>query len=252
MPLPDIRKYLRLETMPTPFCRGCGHGIVMHCILAAIDGSGINFDKTVFVSGIGCAAWIPSPHFAADTLHTTHGRPIAFATGIKLFRPDLDVVVISGDGDLASIGGNHLIHAARRNTNLTVIMADNRVYGMTGGQVAATTPHGRNTATTPQGNPERDFNICRLVISAGADYVARETVAAPKKLTEVINGALQYEGFSFVEAMTICPTQYGRMNNTPTAAEMIEALKNSMVRGNRQDLLTRPLPEGKFYVGRFV
>lgn len=252
MPVPDIRKYIRPEVMPTPFCPGCGHGILMHCILIAIDELNLDFDRMVFVSGIGCAAWIPSPHFAADTLHTTHGRPVAYATGVKLYRPELDVVVISGDGDLVSIGGNHLIHAARRNINLTVIMANNKVYGMTGGQMASTTPHGCITSTTPNGNPERDFDTCRLMLAAGAEYVARQTVAAPKDLIAAIKGALEFERFSFTEVMTNCPTQFGRMNKVPVPADMIEALKNSAVKGGRKELLTKPLPEGKFYVGRFT
>ena len=252
MPVPDIRKYIRPEVMPTPFCPGCGHGILMHCILIAIDELNLDFDRMVFVSGIGCAAWIPSPHFAADTLHTTHGRPVAYATGVKLYRPELDVVVISGDGDLVSIGGNHLIHAARRNIGLTVIMANNKVYGMTGGQMASTTPHGCITSTTPGGNPERDFDTCRLMLAAGAGYVARQTVAAPKDLIAAIKGALEFERFSFAEVMTNCPTHFGRMNDVPVPADMIEALKNSAVKGGRKELLTKPLPEGKFYVGRFT
>ena len=248
----DIGEYLRQEVMPTPFCKGCGHGILMHAILVAIDELGMDFGNMLFVSGIGCAAWIPSPHFAADTLHTTHGRPIAFATGAKLFNPELDVVVISGDGDLVSIGGNHLIHAVRRDLDVTVIMANNRVYGMTGGQLASTTPHGRITATTPGGNPERDFDTCRLVLACGAGYAARYSVAEPVKLRRVIKNALQHKGFSFVEAMTICPTQYGRMNKRPVPSQMIEELKSLCISGTRAQVMAGDAPEGKVYVGEFI
>src|SRR3972149_1851924 len=149
----DLEKYLRPEIKSTPFCPGCGHGILMNLILRAINELQWPMEKMLFVSGIGCAAWIPSPHFNADTLHTLHGRAIPFATGVKMFNPDLCVMVVSGDGDLTSIGGNHLIHAARRNIDLKVICANNMIYGMTGGQVASTTPKGLRTATTAEGNP---------------------------------------------------------------------------------------------------
>jgi 2-oxoglutarate ferredoxin oxidoreductase subunit beta len=252
MGIPDVKKYIRQETMPTPFCRGCGHGILLHAVLIAIDELGMDFKNMLFVSGIGCAAWIPSPHFAADTLHTTHGRPIAYATGAKLFNPKLDVVVISGDGDILSIGGNHLIHAARRNMDIKVIMANNRVYGMTGGQLASTTPHGGITATTPEGNPERDFDACRLVLACGAGYAARHSVAEPRKLIGIIKKALQYKGFAFVEAMTTCPTHYGRMNKMPVPYEMIEELKRISTPGTRAQVMAGAAPEGKIYVGEFV
>lgn len=222
-------KGLRAEVFPTPFCAGCGHGILMGAILRAVDKIGWHLDEMLFVSGIGCAGWIPSPHFAADTLHTTHGRPIAFATGAKLFRPELRVVVIGGDGDIASIGGNHLIHAARRNIDLTVICANNRVYGMTGGQVTPTTPQGAFTATTPQGNPEPPFDLCRLVSGAGATYVARHTVYHVKALINILARALEHEGFAFVEVLSPCPTQYGRRNELLTPWAMMRWLKENTI-----------------------
>jgi len=143
----SVKRMIRQDMFPTPFCPGCGHGILLAAILRAIDELGCDMDEMLFVSGIGCGGWIPSPHYAADTMHVTHGRPIPFATGAKLFNPDLKVVVIGGDGDIASIGGNHLIHAARRNIDMTVICANNGIYGMTGGQVTPTTPQGARTAT---------------------------------------------------------------------------------------------------------
>ena len=154
----DLENYMRPEVKSTPFCPGCGHGILMNSILRAIDDLHLTMDDMLFVSGIGCAAWIPSPHFNADTLHTLHGRAIAFATGAKMFNPKLTTMVISGDGDLTSIGGNHLIHAARRNTDLTVVCANNMIYGMTGGQAASTSPVGSITATTTEGNLYRPFD----------------------------------------------------------------------------------------------
>ena len=174
----------------------------------------------LFVSGIGCAAWIPSPNYKADTLHTLHGRAVAFATGAKLANPALKVMVVSGDGDLTSIGGNHLIHAARRGIDLTVICADNQIYGMTGGQVAPTTPKGAKSATTTDGNPYPPFDLCRLVKAAGATYVARGSVLQPYQLMDQLGKALQTPAFSFVEVLSPCPTQYGRRNrlDTPAAA----------------------------------
>ena len=217
-----LEQYLREEVATTPFCPGCGHGILMGAVLRAIDGLGLEMGKMLFVSGIGCAAWIPSPHFKADTLHTLHGRAVPFATGAKLANPELNVMVISGDGDLASIGGNHLIHAARRGTPITVVCANNMIYGMTGGQVAPTTPQGDPTATTVKGNPYRPFDLCRLVSAAGSTYTARGSVTRPYDLIDYIGRALTTPGFSFVEAVSPCPTQYGRRNRLDTPAVMME------------------------------
>src|SRR4030067_2570221 len=177
-----LEKYIRPGVKATPFCPGCGHGILMGLILRAIDELEMDMKKILFVSGIGCAAWIPSPHYDADTLHTLHGRALAFATGAKLFNPDLCVIVVSGDGDLSSIGGNHLIHAARRNIDLKVICANNMIYGMTGGQVASTTPKSSKSSTTVAGNPYRPFDLSHLVKAAGATYVARYSVTQPLAL----------------------------------------------------------------------
>lgn len=209
-------KYVR---QPTPFCAGCGHGIFMNAFLHAADEMGLDFRGTVFVSGIGCGAWVPSPHFRADTLHVTHGRAIAFATGVKLARPELNVVVISGDGDIATIGGNHLIHAARRNVPIKVFCLNNLVYGMTGGQVSATTPQGDITSTTPQGNPERAFDLVALARGAGAPYVARFPVVRARKLTKGIINALRFDQFAFMDVLSLCPTQYGRANRAKLGYE---------------------------------
>ena len=204
-------KFLRV----TPkFCAGCGNEKIVDSIILAIDRLYGSMEDFVFLSGIGCAAWIPSPHIKADTIHTTHGRPITFATGVKLANPDLKVVVISGEGDLAGIGGNHLIHAARRNIEMTVICLNNLVYGMTGGQVSPTTPQGAITRTTVGGNIEYPFDLAKLVTNAGASYVARWTTAHRKQLQESIGKALKkgQKGFAFVEVISPCTTQFTRRN----------------------------------------
>lgn len=219
----DLQQYLR-PGLPTPFCPGCGHGILMGLILRAIDELKININDMLFVSGIGCAAWIPSPNFNADTLHTLHGRAIPAATGAKMFNPKLRALVISGDGDLADIGGNHLIHAARRNVDLTVICANNMIYGMTGGQAACTTPKDAFTATTPQGNVYRPFDLCKLAKAAGATYVARYSVTQPLALIGSIEKALQTQGFCFIEVLSPCPTQFGRRNQFESPTHMLESL----------------------------
>jgi 2-oxoglutarate/2-oxoacid ferredoxin oxidoreductase subunit beta len=222
-----LEQYLRADIKQTPFCHGCGHGVLLGLILRTIDTKGWDFNDMLFVSGIGCAAWIPSPHFKADTLHTLHGRAVAFATGAKLANPNLKVVVVSGDGDLASIGGNHLIHAARRGIDLTVICANNEIYGMTGGQVGPTTPKGASSATTIKGNPYPPFDLSRLVEGAGASYVARGSVLRPYQLMEQIDKALSTPAFSFVEVMSPCPTQFGRRNRLETPARIFDDLKST-------------------------
>jgi len=187
---------------------------VLNSITSAIENLYGTIDDFVFLSGIGCAAWIPSPHIKADTIHTTHGRPITFATGVKLANPDLKVVVISGEGDLAGIGGNHLIHAARRNLEITVICVNNLVYGMTGGQLSPTTPQGAITRTTLGGNIEYPFDLARLVAYVGASYAARWSTAHKMQLQKSIEKALKkgQKGFAFVEVISPCTTQFTRRN----------------------------------------
>jgi 2-oxoglutarate ferredoxin oxidoreductase subunit beta len=247
-----MEKYLRPEIKATPFCPGCGHGILMGLILRAIDGLGLDMDRLLFVSGIGCAAWIPSPHFKADTLHTLHGRAIAFATGAKLVNPDLTVFVISGDGDLSSIGGNHLIHAARRNVELKVICANNMIYGMTGGQVASTTPVGTLTSTTPKGNRERPFDLCRLVEAAGASYVARYAVTQPLLVIKSIKAAIKNPGFSFIEVLSHCPTQLGRRNLYDDPAEMMAYLMDHCVSLEKAKHMSESELDELIVTGEFV
>ncbi|MBI4833506.1 MAG: 2-oxoacid:ferredoxin oxidoreductase subunit beta [Planctomycetes bacterium] len=247
----QLAKYFRWESFPTPFCNGCGHGILMKLLIEAVDELKLDWKKTVFVSGIGCAAWIPSPHFSADTMHTTHGRAIAFAAGIKSYNPELNVIVVSGDGDLTSIGGNHLIHAARRNIRIPVICANNNIYGMTGGQFASTTPLGSRTVTTPKGSSEPPFDLMKLVIGAGATYAARATVWHYKDLLKYIKTAIVHSlepkkgGFAFVDAVTYCHSQYGRRNNYASSVEMLRDLRGKSFRAKSREELFLPPPDAK-------
>lgn len=214
-----LHRFLRGEALPTAFCPGCGNGLVAGALLRAISKSGVDFQKVVFVAGIGCAAWIPSPHFSADSLHVAHGRAIPTALGVKLRRPELTVIVVGGDGDIAGIGGNHLLHAARKNADLLVVMANNLVYAMTGGQVGPTTPKDLPTPTTPYGNPEYPMDVARVVAAAGANYVARWTTAHLAQLEKALVKALEKEGFRFVEVVSQCPARVGgRLAMTPVQA----------------------------------
>jgi len=247
-----LRKYMRPEVKKTTFCPGCGAGIITQALLRAFDELGINIDDCVFVSGIGCSAWIPSPLFNADMLHTTHGRPIAFASGVKLGLPDKHVIVVSGDGDLSAIGGNHLIHAARRNINLTVILVNNGIYGMTGGQTAPTTPHGMTTITSPYGNAEYEFDISELVKAAGASYVARWTTYHPRQMTKSIKKGIQKKGFAMIEVITQCPVQFGRVSKQGSAVNMMKNYKQNGIRIEKAAKMTAAELEGKIVEGEFV
>ncbi len=207
-PLDDL---IRTERIPHIWCPGCGIGTVFSSCLSAIKATGLPYNQFTMVSGIGCSARAAG-YIRLDSFHTTHGRAIPFATGIKMARPDLKVIVFSGDGDLFAIGGNHFIHAARRNMDMTVICVNNLTYGMTGGQVAATTPSLARSATTPLGNPDPPFNLPLLAWAAGASYVARWTILHTRDLTSAINAALSRKGFSFIEVLSPCPINYGRRN----------------------------------------
>lgn len=247
----DMHEYLREGVGVTTFCAGCGHGIIMHAVLRAVDGLGLDRSKLLFVSGIGCAAWIPSPHYAADTLHTLHGRAVAYAVGAKVANPELEVIVISGDGDLSSIGGNHLIHAARRGHDLTVICANNEIYGMTGGQTASTTPLGAITATAPEGNVYPPFDLASLVMSAGASYAARWPVSRPRNLIDSIGKALTCRGMGFVEAISPCPTQFGRRNRVPAAPELFDHVERLCISREQAEGMTCSELEGRFVTGEW-
>lgn len=247
-----LRKYTRGHVTKTTTCPGCGNGIAAQAILRAVDELGLSMDDFVFVSGIGCSAWIPSPLFAADTMHTTHGRPIAYATGVKLGLPEKNVMVVSGDGDLSAIGGNHLIHAARKNIGLTVVLMNNSIYGMTGGQTAPTTPKGLRTVTSPYETLEYPFDIAEMVVAAGAPFVARWTTYHPRQMTRSIKKALQKKGFSLIEVITQCPVQFGRVSKLGNAVNMLKHFKeNSVTLKKAQGMDPKDL-EDKILVGEFV
>jgi 2-oxoglutarate ferredoxin oxidoreductase subunit beta len=211
----DIRHpdedYLRSDMLPHIWCPGCGLGIVLKAYVRALEKAEVPLEKRVVVSGIGCSGR-SAGYLNQDSYHTTHGRPIAFATGMKLANPDLNVTVISGDGDLFAIGGNHFIHAARRNIDMNVICVNNFNYGMTGGQAGPTTPTGSKTVTTPYGNFEHPFNLPHLAASSGAVYVARWTTLDARRLRDSIAQALKKRGFTFIEVISPCPIGYGRPN----------------------------------------
>ena len=247
-----LAKYIRPSAKKTANCPGCGNGILAQSILRAIEELGLTLDDFVFVSGIGCAAWIPSPSFYADVLHTTHGRPIAFGTGIKAAMPHKRVMVISGDGDLTAIGGNHLIHAARRNIAMTVFCVNNGIYGMTGGQVAPTTPLGLTTVTTPFGNAENPFDISELVKRAGASFVARWTTYHPRQLVKTAKKAIQKKGFAFVEVLSQCPVEFGRKTGIGNAVQMLEWYKTKSVTVTRAKDMSPEDLRDRIVVGEFV
>ena len=243
-------KYLRTDRLPNIFCAGCGNGIVMNTFFNGMELAEIDFDNLALVSGIGCSSRVPG-YIKCDSLHTTHGRPIAFATGLKLANPELDVVVFTGDGDAAAIGGNHLIHGARRNIDLTVICINNSIYGMTGGQISPTSPTGSYGSTAPFGALEKPFNLSELTKAAGASYVARWTTAHPVQLSNAIKKGLLNKGFSFIEAVSQCPTYFGRKNKMKTAVSMIQWMKDESILKRKADTLNEAELEGKLIVGEF-
>lgn len=244
-------KYLRKERLPHIFCAGCGNGIVLNTFFNAMELAKLDLDNIVMVSGIGCSSRIPG-YVKCDSLHTTHGRPISFATGIKIANPKLDVVVFTGDGDAAAIGGNHLIHGARRNVDLTVICINNSIYGMTGGQISPTSPLGSFGSTAPYGTTEKPFDLAELVTAAGATYVARWTTVQPVQLSVAIKKGLENKGFSFVEVISQCPTYFGRRNRMRSPIEMMKRMRDVSVLKKKADKMDERKLEGKIVVGEFV
>ncbi len=244
-------KYLKNGVLPHMWCPGCGTGTVLGALLRAFEELDFKNEDTVVVTGIGC--WGKADDYmVTNALHTTHGRALAFATGIKAFNPKLNVVVLMGDGDSVTIGGNHFIHAARRNIDLTAVVVNNMNYGMTGGQVSGTTPSGSYTSTTVYGNPEREFDICNLAGAAGANYVARGTSYHGWELQNSIKEALTKKGFSLVEVISPCPTHFGRNNNMKPALEMLRWLKDKAVPVEKYNLLPEAEKGGCFPIGKLV
>jgi 2-oxoglutarate ferredoxin oxidoreductase subunit beta len=224
----DYEKYIRPGKLPHIWCPGCGHGIVMKGLIRAIDALSLDKDMTAIVSGIGCASRLPG-YLDFCTLHTTHGRGVAFATGIKMAKPEMKVICVGGDGDGVAIGGNHFIHACRRNIDITYLIMNNNIYGMTGGQFSPTTPYGAKASTTPYGNPDPPFDIARLAFGAGATFVARGTAFHASQIDKLLTEAISHKGFSVVEIMDSCPTTFGRKNKFKSVIEMMNHLKEIAV-----------------------
>lgn len=244
-----IHEYLRHDKkFPHVWCPGCGNGILLGSLIRAIDRTGFEKDDIVVVSGIGCSGRI-SVYVDFNTLHTTHGRALTFATGVKLAKPKLQVIVIMGDGDATAIGGNHFIHAARRNLNLTAIIVNNSIYGMTGGQYSPTTPYGAFATTALYGNIEHAFSIAELAMMAGASMVSRCTVYHATLLDDLIARAVVKRGFSVVEVISHCHTQYGRRNKQGGAVEMLRWQKESAVHVEKADAMSEEELQGKFTIG---
>ncbi len=246
-----LKKYLREGSLPHFFCSGCGSAQVLNFFLKAADDLHLDFDQLVTIGGVGCTARIPV-YMRTETLHGVHGRTLAWATGIKLTNPDLKVVIFSGDGDAAAIGGNHLIQAARRNLDVTMIVSNNLNFAMTGGQVAPTTLPRIITTTTPYGNEEPSFDLCRLTMAAGATFVARTTTVKPVSATNIIKKALQHKGFSFVEIITQCPTNFGRRAiGTDVPTETIKWIKDHSINDDKAYEKPETDAENSFALGIF-
>ena len=226
----DLRhKYLRHhKKFPHVWCPGCGIGIVLGSLIRAIEQIGLEKDDIVLASGIGCSGRMPT-YVDFNTLHTTHGRALTFASGIKLAKPSLNVITVMGDGDATAIGGNHFIHAARRNLDLTAIIINNQIYGMTGGQTSPTTPYGANSTTSSFTNIEHAFSIAELAVAAGASFVARGTVYHAVQLDKLIEKGIRKNGFSVVEVMSNCHVQFGKRNNMGDPVTMLNWFKEHAV-----------------------
>ena len=221
-----VTEYLRERFFPQIWCPGCGHGIVMANLIRAIEKMGLRKNDIVFVSGIGCSSRMPG-YVDFHTMHTIHGRALAFATGVKLGRPELNVIVPMGDGDALAIGGNHLIHCARRNIDITAVVMNNNIYGMTGGQFSPMTPYGKRATTATKGTIDYAFDIVELAKGAGASFVARTTTYHVKEMIQILSEAIAHKGFSLVEVMSQCPTYYGRKNRIDGAVEMLKSFREN-------------------------
>lgn len=247
-----IHRYLRSsKRFPHVWCPGCGIGILLGALVRAIDSNGYRKDDIALISGIGCSGRLPV-YLDFNTLHTTHGRALTFATGIKLAKPTMKVITIMGDGDAASIGGNHLIHSARRNIDITAIIINNQIYGMTGGQSSPTTPFGLHTASSPFGHLEHPFDIARLAEAAGAPFVARSTVYHARVLETLIGKAIAKSGFSIVEVMSPCVTHYGKWSGMGSAVQMMQWQRDNTVSIDKARTMTAADLQGKVVTGVLV
>jgi len=250
VPAQELRKkYLRHDKkFPHVWCPGCGNGIVMGSLLRAISNLKLSKDEVVMASGIGCSGRMPT-YLDFNTLHTTHGRALTFATGIKLAKPSLTVMAIMGDGDSTAIGGNHFIHAARRNLNLTAFIINNSIYGMTGGQYSPTTPFGSYSTTSVYGHVEHAFSIAELAVTAGASFVARTTVYHADLMDKLLEQAIVKRGFAVVEIISNCHVQYGRRNKLGGAVEMITGFRDNAVTVGKAAKMSEEELEGKTTIG---
>lgn len=244
----DYMPYMRENRLPHMWCPGCGIGVVLKSVIRSFEELGWEQKDIAFVSGIGCTSRAPG-YLNVNTLHTTHGRAISFATGIKMHKPDKHVVVISGDGDATAIGGNHLIHAARRNIDITVIVNNNNIYGMTGGQYSPTTPLGAKAATAPYGNLEPSFDLASLLIGAGASYVARGHVGNGRMLAKFIKDGFAHKGFSFIEVVSNCHTQFGRRNKMADPMNMVKWISDRATPLKKYEEMSQEEQEKHFPVG---
>lgn len=242
--------YLRIDRWPTVWCPGCGNGIILKSFIDAVNELKLEKDRVAVVSGIGCSSRATG-YLDFNTLHTLHGRAIAFATGVKLARPDFKVVVMGGDGDITAIGGNHFIHACRRNLDITVIIFNNMIYGMTGGQHSPTTPHEKIASTMPYGNIENSFDIVELALTSGATYVARSTVYHYPLTVKYIKEGISHRGMSVIEVLTNCHTYYGRYNGMRNAWDIHEYFKNNTVMKEKAEKLSKEELDGKIIIGQF-
>lgn len=251
MPTKEVFEWMRPRFFPHMWCPGCGHGIILNSLLRAVVDLKLDPTQTVFASGIGCSSRLPG-YVNACTLHTTHGRSLAYATGIKMAKPSLTVIDVMGDGDCSAIGGNHFIHACRRNIDITAIVMNNNIYGMTGGQMSPTTPIGAYAKTAPYGVTDPSFDICKLAAGAGATFVARTSVANPRDLERTITLGIKHHGFSVVEVAGYCHTQYGRYNKLRTPEVNLEYLKQHIVTIKKAETMTEEELQGKIITGVFV
>jgi len=230
-------KYLRLEKMPTLWCWGCGDGVILKAFIRAIDKMGVSQDDVCVVSGIGCSGRFSS-YVDFNTIHTTHGRTVAYATGVKLAFPDKLVVCVAGDGDALAIGGNHTIHGCRRNIDITLIVINNFIYGLTNSQTSPTTPQGMWTVSQKAGNIDPTFDASELAIASGASFVGRETMLDPKKLEKILIKAMEHRGFSFLEVLSNCHINLGRKNQMKNAMENLEWIDSISMAKKKYDVLS--------------
>jgi 2-oxoglutarate/2-oxoacid ferredoxin oxidoreductase subunit beta len=246
-------KYFITNILPTPWCPGCGNGSMGNALLQAIDRLELDPKKIVLISGIGCSGYL-TRYLKFDDLHVLHGRTPAVATGLKMARPELKVIAIQGDGDAAAIGGNHLIHAARRNVGITTIVSNNFIYGRTGGQFGPTTPKGAFSTTSPYGLEEPPFDLCDLMVAAGATFVARGTAYNVIQLIDLFIRGLTHTGFAFIEVITQCPTSYGRKNpgKGSTGSEMLRWQKENSIPIEKAATMPKEELEDKIVTGIFI